>query len=552
MHNNIPNSQYIADSLWLEDFDINKIPKDIQEKIQSGKHSPEAYGERMRAYLKLLLDKQQSHNPNYQKRYTELAKAIGGLTPHQAYIISTRFLGNNTTQFFDQIPESANLQFPRDHQPKFTSQVGWHFFVGSVWAEDGQEYGVELMFFRQSILAPELAKQFGLTDIENQVVEIQLGISKAGDMHHQADPTVIAGTSGLIEFQAKPFKYVLGKNSIVGTGGKELTPLTIQVRGVDRSTDKPFVLALNLKLTGGKDYLLQGDDGAMPSVAGTGSLYYSIPNIQVSAGSTLQYGDETIKLKKGLMWFDHQWGFLSGNPQSEVLRVANNISAPGPAGWDWYMAQFDGDRQITMFAAHSKKYMSYYFQTGPDSPPTMTVPVAGKYMDENGEMHNTWGNLKITKWIQAKLSSNPELYPVTNVWHPNEWHFSFDHTMPADIRHFSMQQIVPGGQTNFFANGAQYNEGAVILKNREGKDIGRGFAEAVQYADTTDNAIKMSGLNGNDRLKKVITNNTASLPRRISSLIYILTHQKELKSVLKNAKGLEFFGNPTKTPKGRH
>ncbi len=552
MNQNIPDSQYVADALWLESYESSKIPKDIQDKLQSDKHSPKAYGERMRAYLKLLLDKQQSHNPNYHKRYTELSKAIEGLTPHQAYIISTRFLGNNTTQFFDQMPESANMQFPRDHMPKFTSQVGWHFFVGSVWAEDGQEYGVELMFFRQSILAPELAKQFGLSDIENQVVEIQLGISKAGDIHHQADPIVVAGTSGLVEFQAKPFKYSLGKNSIVGTGGKELTPLTIQARGVDRSNTKPFNLALNLKLTGGKDYLLQGDDGAMPSVAGTGSLYYSIPNIQVSAGSTIQYGEETVKLKEGLMWFDHQWGFLSGNPQSEVLRAANNISAPGPAGWDWYMAQFDGNRQITMFASHSKKYISYYFQTGPTAPPTMTVPVAGKYMDEQGELHNTWGTLKITKWIKAELSANPEIYPPTHVWHPNEWHFGFDHTMPEDIRHFSMTQIVPGGQTNFFANGSQYNEGAVILKNKEGKDIGRGFAEAVQYADTTDNALRMSNLDGNSKLKKAVTNNTASLARRVSSLIYMLTHQKELKSVLKNAKGLEFFGNPTKTPKGRH
>lgn len=552
MNSNIPDFQYVADALWLDKFDIDKIPKDIQEKIQSDKHSPEAYGKRMREYLKLLTQKQQSHNPDYTKRYQKLSDAIDGLTPHQAYTIIARFLGNNTTQFFDQMPESANLQFPRDHQPKLTSQVGWHFFVGSAWAEDGQEYGVELMFFRQAILPPELAKKIGLSDIENQVVEIQLAISKAGDVHHQADPIVVAGTSGLIECSAKPFRYALGKNIIEGKGNAEFLPLTIRVQGKDRSDDRPFELGLDLNLTGGKDYLLQGDDGSMPSVAGVGSLYYSIPNIQVSAGSSLRYGDETIRLKKGLMWFDHQWGFLGGNPQSEVLRAANNISTPGPSGWDWYMAQFDGDRQITMFAAHSKKYMSYYFQTGDTPPPTMSVPVAGKYMDEQGELHNTWGTLKITEWIQAKLSSNPELYPITNVWHPNEWHFVFDKVMPEDIRHFSMHQIVPGGQTNFFANGSQYNEGAVYLKDSNGKDIGRGFAEAVQYADTTNNGMQLAGLGSSAKLKRVLTNNTASLPRRIKSLVYLLTHQNDLKSVLKNAKGLEFFGNPTKTPKGRH
>ncbi|HMS92701.1 MAG TPA: ATP-binding protein, partial [Candidatus Saccharibacteria bacterium] len=172
MNNDIPDSQYVADALWLDEFDLDKIPKNIQDKIQSEKHSTEAYGDRMREYLKLLTQKQQSHNPNYKKRYRELSKHIDELTPHQAYTIIARFLGNNTTQFFDQIPSKVNLQFPRDHQPKLTSQVGWHFFVGSVWAEDGQEYGIELMFFRQSILPPKLAKEFGLTDVENQVIEI--------------------------------------------------------------------------------------------------------------------------------------------------------------------------------------------------------------------------------------------------------------------------------------------------------------------------------------------------------------------------------------------
>jgi hypothetical protein len=196
--------------------------------------------------------------------------------------------------------------------------------------------------------------------------------------------------------------------------------------------------------------------------------------------------------------------------------------------------------------------MSYYYQSGAQAPPTMTVPVAGKYMDEHGELHNTWGTLKITKWGKAETSPNPQMYPITHVWHPNEWHFSFDDTMPADIRRFSMTQIVESVQTNFFSNGAQYNEGAVVLKNPKGKDIGRGFAEAVQYSDTTDNALRILGLDNNTKLKRLLVNNNASLPRRISSFLYMITHQKELKTVLKSSAGLEFFGNPKKTPKGRH
>ncbi len=37
MNKDIPDSQYVADALWLDEFEIDKIPKDIQDKLQSAK-----------------------------------------------------------------------------------------------------------------------------------------------------------------------------------------------------------------------------------------------------------------------------------------------------------------------------------------------------------------------------------------------------------------------------------------------------------------------------------------------------------------------------------
>jgi hypothetical protein len=54
------------------------------------------------------------------------------------------------------------------------------------------------MLFRAPLINPVLAAQFNLTDLENQVIELQLGISEASDRHYRADPVVIAGTTGLI------------------------------------------------------------------------------------------------------------------------------------------------------------------------------------------------------------------------------------------------------------------------------------------------------------------------------------------------------------------
>ncbi|HYC19498.1 MAG TPA: hypothetical protein VEF35_02595 [Candidatus Bathyarchaeia archaeon] len=52
----------------------------------------------------------------------------------------------------------------------------------------------------------------------------------------------------------------------------------------------------------------------------------------VAQGSSLRVGEETTTLTHGTFWFDREWGYLFGNPQSAVLRAANNSKRPEPPG----------------------------------------------------------------------------------------------------------------------------------------------------------------------------------------------------------------------------
>lgn len=540
----------IADALWLEKFDKDKLPLNISRSVFSNKNSNEALSKRMRDYLAWLKNHQQDHNPNYGRRYDTLIDATREINPQQAYIISSFLTGNNSTQGYEPMPSNANLKFPIAHHPKWRSKVDWHFFVGSAWDEKGQEYGIEVMFFRLALMPPDLAKKMGLSDIENQVIELQLGISKAGDRHHQADPVIVSGTTGLINFKPNPFNYTFGKNGIRSQTKEDFFPLNVKAHGIDRESKEGFGLGINLTFIKGKETLLQGEDGCSPCIAGMGTLYYSVPNLVLKPGSKIKYGDKTITLSKGIFWFDHQWGFLGGNANAKVLRAASDISKPGPAGWDWYMAQFSKDRQITMYAMHTKKNLPYYFQTGPTPPPTMVVPVAGKYFDENKKLATCVGTLTIDKWIKSEQSPNPNLYLISHAWHPNNWKFKFDEDVPEDIREFSMEQIVPTAQTNFFANSAQYNEGAVYLKDKDGKDIGRGFAEAVQYASPLKTTYHIMGYESDDNLQKILKHNYSSPFKRFLSFAYMITHQKQLKDILAKSKGVNMLD--PKSAKGGH
>jgi hypothetical protein len=258
----------IAGALWMETLDAAGLPPEAAVALAGPKDGPRAHGERMRLFIEHLLRHPLSHSPSYDAVYRRLLEEIGDLSPHQACAIQMNFLGPPAGVGYDSVPVPAGLEFPRDHLPKPRSQVGWHFVVGSCWSADGREFGVELMFFQTAMYPPEVAAGFGLTDDENQTVELQFAISEAGGRHWQAAPVVLSGTSGLVGWDTDPFIYRLGRNTIRCHGSGELLPLTIAARGLDRGGDEPHVLAAEITFASGKQVLLQGDGGCMPGVGG--------------------------------------------------------------------------------------------------------------------------------------------------------------------------------------------------------------------------------------------------------------------------------------------
>jgi predicted secreted hydrolase len=534
--------EHIAHALWMDEFDENKIDLNILTKLAEPKNSPAAHGERMRRYIRYLMDHPLSRTPNHNKIYKRLLPYCDELSPQQLYVLQSSFLGPSSSAGYDWIPPRADFKFPRDHLPKVRSKNGWHFFVGSCWDTEGNEYGVELMFFQAAIFPPGIAAGMGLTDDENQVVELQFAISEAGGRHFQAEPVVLGGTSGLLNYDRDPFVFRLGRNSIECHNSDGLFPVTIKAWGLDRGVDPSRQLGVNITFSTGKETLFQGAEGCMPSVDGIGSLYYSIPNLQLDPScSTLVLDGKTVTLQRGSFWFDHQWGHLAMVGRSTVWRAAAYSTSPRPGGWDWFMAQFTNDRQLTVFASHDKPYSAFYEQTGPTPPGVMTIDVAGTLMGANRDTSLVRGTLQITDWIKAEHSPNPARYAITETWHPNQWNFEFGDEVPEDIRSFVMNPIVRGDQVGFFANGAQYAEGAVVISSPTGEDLGRGFAESVSYANTTKTIHRLAGLPDSDKFIQSVSTRTVPLWLRLLNLLYVITHRKDIEEIIDDSAGLEFF-----------
>jgi hypothetical protein len=347
----------------------------------------------------------------------------------------------------------------------------------------------------------------------------------------------------LIRLKANTFFMTQGRNGVTSPDGA-VVPMRVTASGTDRGVTPPVDLAIDLVFSGAKSYLLQGDDGCLPCCGKIGTLYYSIPRLTLdTSASTIKLKGQTTRLTDGEFWLDHQRGTL-GNVRVEAFRAFINTQPPGgPPGWDFFVAQFQGNRQMTFVGFHTDANARFYNQTGPQPPAgVMTVPVVGKYMDANAVQVDAKGTLRVTDWVKSTSTPNPTQYTVTNAWYPNRWEFEFGPEVPADIRRFSMTPIVATGASLFFATGQQYQEAPVDILNTDGRVVGSGYAEAVAYAagvpTNFQNRLRLAGLPDTPEMIALL-NNTKPSPELIGeSLLYLLdpAHQQELQQALTTCK----------------
>ena len=486
----------VARALWLPAFDPSLVPQDILSHLNSPENAGEAFGRRMGARLKRLLARSNSFTPSYEDRYKVLIEHSSSLNAHQAYVM-TNLLGLDSNRGYEELPLAAHLKFPRDHATQSDFQVDWYYFAGNCSDAAGRRYGILVMFYYYSLLPPPMARQFGLSEKENRVVDIQFAVTEEGSGHHQVKPVVLAGTTGLLSFERDPLVFRAGKNSIESLKAGSLFPLRIRARGTDLSEEPQVEIGVDLHLDAAKPFLLEGANGCSPCCDGVGTLYYSAPRLVLGAESRLTIHGKEVDLQEGTFWFDHQWSTglaPSGGAKSKVLRAARNLSPTAPPGWDWFMAQFQDGRELGLSSIHTTEWVAAYNQTGSEPPGTMIAPVSGKYVDEDGTPAAVSGLLVIDRWVRAENSCDPAVYPPTHVWYPARWSFTFGEPLPPELRQFSMEPLVATDQTTFFAVGAQYAEAAVRILSPAGALLGYGFAESVGYADTMTTILSLAGL----------------------------------------------------------
>ncbi|MCB2189262.1 MAG: ATP-binding protein [Deltaproteobacteria bacterium] len=531
----------VARVLWMKDVDPAAFPQDVAWDLAAWKNSESAFGQRMRYYLNYMKDNPDSYTPSYADVFDTFLQYSDSLTPHQSYALSTS-VGVESSRGHQELSPDKVFSFPQDDAPQFEYQTGWHFFVGSVFSDTGQEYGVEYMFWHYSLLPEDLASQLGLTPLENQVVEMHLAVTPAGGKMYRAKPYVVAGTTGLVDFGEEPFNYRLGNNYMRALQGDGTFPLELKAWGLDETTDDTVEMEIDLTLNQAKPYMLNGDEGFAPCCGGVGTLYYSVPNLPIDpAKSVIKLNGETIHLDHGKLWYDHQWGSSPSpvNPRDESLRAMQNLSPREPDGWEWIAAMFDDNTEIALSVPKRNKFKEFYMQTGDGPPPDMTAEANGLYMDENGEYRKITGSITVTDWLKSTVSHGQ--YEATNTWYPNFVEVTLDTgDLPADKQRFNLRPIVDSGQVGWFAPGWQYSEGAVYLEDPAGNDLGRGFLELTGWADYRGQVLDLAGIPRTQANMEFLDLRDPSDELVAESLYYLAQpeNQKKLQEALAKCRGM--------------
>ena len=84
-----------------------------------------------------------------------------------------------------------------------------------------------------------------------------------------------------------------------------------------------------------------------------------------------------------------------------------------------------------------------------------------------------------------------------------------------------------------------------MVSDRDGNDIGRGFAEAVAFADTLRNRLRLAGLPDTDEMAALAAEPTPSPELAAANAAFVAAHPDEMAAIVAAAKGLEFFMEPS-------
>ena len=403
-------------------------------------------------------------------------RAQKGLTPKEAYQMFSLY-PEVYIEGFQRVWGPPSLSFPEDHGMHFSFPTEWYYYV-SYLSSSNDKFSVEMMFIRNCLLPPDMARRAKLTPEQNQNCEVILFICRQSDQKKfQARDCVISGSSGLVDFGTQPvtsssgIKWKIGNNQIVSTDpSKGIYPLRFTI------SDPSQGIAADLTFSSSGPIILHGNEGFDPSGlvnTGIGSYYYSWTQIQTSGSIILpdsSSGNPSFSQVSGLGWMDHQM-FSGASPlgtfTSTFVRSAYRIAqifgkASFSPGWDYLVVQFQDGTCLMLEREHA----------GVDLSSDSSLSLSGYRMDAKGNQTE----ILMTGTINDRVQD-----PVSGGLFPTSWTIT-----DGGSTTLTLTALVKDSLMKVALGGILYEGACDVTGTNQGQKVqASGWIEGMGYGDLT-------------------------------------------------------------------
>jgi predicted secreted hydrolase len=326
---------------------------------------------------------------------------------------------------YPQVVPGVALAFPRDHGSHPAFRTEWWYVTGWVRDAAGNDYGVQVTFFRTR---PGLAEDNPSAFAPRQLLFAHAALAdpRYGRLRH--DQRAARAGFGLAEAAQDTTRVWIGDWSLALDGGA----YTARIAARDFAFDLRFAVRQAPLLEGEAGYSRKGPE---PRQA---SYYYSQPQLAVSGSVALAGRSVAVT---GTAWLDHEW--------------STEVMAPGAAGWDWAGINLDDGGALMAFRMRGRD---------------------GRALWAGGTHRDAQGKVRVFAPDEVEFAARRHWRsPRTQVDYPVEV------TLRAGGIELVLAPLLDDQELDSRAStGTIYWEGAVRAR-QDGREVGKGYLELTGY-----------------------------------------------------------------------
>ena len=351
---------------------------------------------------------------------------------------------------YERACEPREIVFPHDHgaHPSFRNE--WWYITGNLTTSDSLKFGFHVTFFRiangdsnHTKVSNNQSRSLSAWDT-SEFYMAHFAITREGSEQiraHERFSRAAAGLAGAKVTLQQSQQHNQKQEPLVKVWLDDWQLAADEIEGelVWRVSLTEDGETIDLTLRAKKPIILQGKDGYSQKSSDpcNSSYYYSLTRLQATGNVSVDGINHQVT---GSAWLDREW--------------SSSALADDQVGWDWFALQLNDGREIMFYQLRKSD--------GTTDPYSHAVEI-----DQQGikkELKQSEIKLEVTSWWQSETGAK---YPVGG---------KIQLTDTSETLFYN--PLIQNQELNLTV---RYWEGAIVLTNESGDDIGQGYLELTGY-----------------------------------------------------------------------